>query len=86
MIQLTESGGTLGFTIQPAILLKLDLSVKDLVTIRILDNKGEQLAEFARPLKKMGKGSFGVTIRHYVVKKLELNLKDVIPVDILKPG
>ncbi len=85
MVRLSKSGGTLGFTIQPSILIELGLTLKDPVTIRIFDDKGEISAEFSRPIKKMGKGSLGVTIRYFIVDKLKLNYKDVIRIDISKP-
>lgn len=56
------------------------------VTIRMIDDKGEISAEFSRPIKKMGKGNLGVTIRYYIVDKLKLKYKDIIQVDILKPS
>lgn len=86
-VKLTESGGTLGFTIQPAILTKLNLKVKDPVTIEIFDETGEQsLTEFTRPLKKMGKGSYGVTIRYYIVNDLGLTRESILRVDIRNPS
>ena len=86
-VQLIESGGTLGFTIQPTIISKLNLKVKDPVTIEIFDETGEHsLYEFTRPLKKLGKGSYGVSIRYYIVKDLELISKSILRVDIRNPS
>ncbi|MFW9970981.1 MAG: hypothetical protein ACFFDF_12360 [Candidatus Odinarchaeota archaeon] len=82
-VQLIESGGTIGFTIQPTILSELNLNVKNPVTIELFDETGEKsVAVFTRPLKKMGEGSLGVTIRYYLVKELKLNPKDIKQVDI----
>ena len=86
-VLLTESGGTLGFTIQPAILNELGLTVKDPVTIEIFDETGEKsLTVFTRPIKKMGTGSFGIAIRYFVAEELGLKKNDVLRVDIRKPN
>ena len=84
VVLLTESGGTLGFTIQPSILRKLDLKWKDPVEFDIINENGDITMSITRPLKKMGKGSMGIGIRLHIVKNLNLKPSDIIQVDIRK--
>lgn len=80
-VKLTESGGTLGFTIQPSIRNELGIKYKDPIVIDIIEKGTDKvLYTYTRPLKKDG----SVSIKYYIVEDLKLTADAVLQVDIRK--
>ena len=85
VVLLTESGKTVGFSIQPSFLKDLNIEHGDNVEIEIFkEYQGKESVTFTRPLVNIG-GSKGVTIRYWLVKDLKLKVGETLSVDIRNP-
>lgn len=85
VVYLTESGGTMGFTIQKEFLDQLDVNLGDMLEVELfIEFKGEPSFPITRPLRVVG-GSKGITLKKKLVKELKLNVNDSIRVDIRLP-
>ena len=85
VIYLTDSGGTMGFTVQKEILEGLEVDIGDMVEIELfIEFKGESSFTITRPLRYVG-GSKGITLKKKLINELNLKPKDSIRIDIRLP-
>ncbi|MBN1215550.1 MAG: hypothetical protein JXA99_08900 [Candidatus Lokiarchaeota archaeon] len=84
IVLLSETGGTLGFSIQPMIIDNLELELGNPIEIEIFKEINNKTSyTMTRPLRLIG-SSKGVSIRYFVAEKLNLKSGDIIEVDIRK--